>query len=95
LQLAALGYESTISYVAAVAKIVLEETGLLPHINAGVMGQEDLCVLRKVSVSQGLMLESLSERLLEPGRPHYNCADKVPSARLATIAAAGNCTPMC
>ncbi|CAM6092845.1 unnamed protein product [Calypogeia fissa] len=88
-ELAAIGYESTISYVAAVAKIVLEETGLLPHVNAGVMGREDVALLRKVSVSQGLMLESLSERLLEPGGPHYNCPDKHPSARLATIAAAG------
>lgn len=87
-----MGYQSTISYVAAAAKVVLEETGLLPHINAGVMGREDVALLRKVSVSQGLMLESVSERLFEPGGPHFNCPDKYPSARLATIAAAGNIT---
>ncbi|KAL2628860.1 hypothetical protein R1flu_013546 [Riccia fluitans] len=88
-ELAAMGFATTVDYVAEAARVVLEETGLLPHINAGVMGRDDVAKLRQVSVSQGLMLESSSERLMEPGGPHYNCPDKHPAARLATIAAAG------
>ncbi len=71
------------------AKIVLEKTGLLPHINAGVMSREDVALLRGVSASQGLMLESISDKLLERGGAHYRCPDKLPVVRLATIAAAG------
>ncbi|KAH8935779.1 hypothetical protein BDL97_17G047900 [Sphagnum fallax] len=93
-ELAALGHQSTISYVTEVAKIVLEKTGLLPHINAGVMSREDVALLRGVSASQGLMLESISDKLLEPGGAHYRCPDKLPEVRLATIAAAGEeCVP--
>lgn len=88
-ELAALGHRTTISYVAEVAKIVLEETGLLPHINAGVLSQSDVACFRRVSVSQGLMLETISKRLLRPGGAHYMCPDKVPSVRIATIVAAG------
>jgi FO synthase len=87
--LAELGHETTLSYVAEAAKAVLQETGLLPHINAGVMGAGDIAMLRGVSVSQGLMLESTSERLLEKGQPHYGSPDKLPSARLETIRLAG------
>ena len=72
-----MGYDSTLAYVAAAAKAVLLETGLLPHVNAGVMGIEDIRMLQRVSVGQGLMLESASARLLEPGGPHHNCPDKV------------------
>ncbi|XP_024371158.1 uncharacterized protein [Physcomitrium patens] len=88
-RLEALGHTSTVSYAAEVARIVLQETGLLPHMNVGVMSREDVILLRRVSVSQGLMLESISEKLLEPGGPHYRCPDKHPSARLSSIAAAG------
>ncbi|KAH7287982.1 hypothetical protein KP509_31G006100 [Ceratopteris richardii] len=88
-ELATLGHPSTISYVAEVARIVLEQTGLLPHLNVGVMSRPETALLRRVSVSQGLMLETISRRLLKPGRPHYQCPDKVPAARLATIRAAG------
>ncbi len=84
-----LGHDSTLSYLAEMAQLVFDETGLLPHLNAGVMDLEDLRELRKVSVSQGLMLESTSRRLLEKGGPHYGSPDKEPSARLATIKAAG------
>jgi len=87
--LAELGHESTLSYLAAMAKLVLDETGLLPHLNAGVMGSEDLKALRRVSVSQGIMLESASPRLLEKGAAHHGSPDKVPAARLETIAEAG------
>jgi 2-iminoacetate synthase ThiH len=89
MQLASMGFDSTLSYVQAAAARVLRETGLLPHINAGVMGRRHVAALKQVSASQGLMLESVSERLMEPGAPHFDCPDKRPAARLATIAAAG------
>jgi FO synthase len=88
-ELARLGHETTLSYLAEVAKAVFEQTGLLPHINPGIMSAEDLAMLRKVSVSQGIMLESASDRLCERGGPHFGSPDKVPSVRLETIRAAG------
>jgi FO synthase len=88
-ELARLGHETTLSYLAEAARLVLNETGLLPHINAGVMGAEDIALLRRVSVSQGLMLESASERLSQKGGPHYGSPDKLPSRRLETIRLAG------
>ncbi len=66
-----------------------EATGLLPHVNPGVMSAGDLARLRQVSVSAGLMLESAAERLCERGGPHHGCPDKRPAVRLATIRAAG------
>lgn len=84
-----LGHETTLSYVAEAAKAVLKETGLLPHINAGVMGADDIAMLRSVSVSQGLMLESTSQRLLEKGQAHHGSPDKMPATRLETIRLAG------
>jgi len=88
-ELARLGHDSTLSYVAEVAKAVFERTGLLPHVNPGIMSAEDLAMLRKVSVSQGIMLESASERLCAKGGPHFGSPDKVPAVRLETIEAAG------
>jgi FO synthase len=87
--LAALGHETTIDYLADVAKRVREATGLLPHVNPGVMTATDLERLRAVSVSAGLMLESASERLCRPGGPHRGCPDKHPRVRLETIRVAG------
>jgi FO synthase len=87
--LASLGHDTTLSYLAAMARYVVEETGLLPHVNAGVMGESDLAMLRKVSVSQGLMLEGTSQRLTERGGPHFGSKGKRPEARIETIAAAG------
>lgn len=87
--LKALGHETTLSYLEEMAGLVLAETGLLPHLNAGVMSAEDLLRLRNVSVSQGLMLESNSQRLLQRGQAHYGSPDKDPAVRLATIEAAG------
>ena len=69
--------------------LVLRETSLLPHVNPGLMNADDLASLRDVSVSMGLMLESVSDRLLRRGGPHYRCPDKAPRLRLATIEAAG------
>ncbi len=87
--LAARGYASTLDYVRVAARAVLEETGLLPHINAGLMAAEDYAALRPVSASMGLMLESTSERLCAKGMPHFGSPDKLPEARLNSIALAG------
>ena len=89
-ELAALGHETTLSYLAEMAGLVLKETGLLPHLNPGLMTRgDDSRRLREVSVSQGIMLESASERLSQRGGPHFGSPDKAPARRLATIAAAG------
>jgi len=88
-ELAELGHASTISYLAEMAGRVLAETGLLPHANPGVLDAAEIAALRRVSASQGIMLESVSERLAEPGGPHHGSPDKRPAARLATIAEAG------
>ncbi len=88
-ELAALGCETTLEYLARCARLVLEETGLLPHVNAGVMGLDDVLALRAVSVSQGLMLEGSAPALAARGGPHFGSPDKRPEVRLATIAAAG------
>jgi FO synthase len=84
-----LGHASTIAYLAEAARLVIEKTGLLPHVNPGCLDASDLALLRRVSVSQGVMLESASARLCEPGGPHYGSPDKDPAARLATIRMAG------
>src|SRR5918994_2209131 len=88
-ELAELGCETTVEYLARSAKLVLEETGLLPHTNPGVLTREELVRLRGVSVSQGLMLETTSERLSARGGPHFGSPDKLPAARLETIRLAG------
>jgi FO synthase len=82
-------YASTVDYLAAVAKRVLDETGLLPHANAGALSEAELTELRAVSPSQGMMIETLAARLHEPGGPHYGAPDKTPERRLATLHAAG------
>ena len=87
--LAEAGFASTLQYVAHVAARVRDQTGLLPHINAGCMSGADIAMLRPVSASMGLMLESASDRLCAKGGPHYGSADKVPAVRLATLAEAG------
>ncbi|WP_240334287.1 5-amino-6-(D-ribitylamino)uracil--L-tyrosine 4-hydroxyphenyl transferase CofH [Sphingobium estronivorans] len=88
-ELARLGHATTISYLIEMAAAVRDETGLLPHINAGVMTREEMAALRGVSVSQGLMLESVSDRLCQKGEAHYRSPDKEPAARLETIRLAG------
>lgn len=87
--LAAMGFSSTLEYVAHVAGRVLRETGLLPHINAGTMTAEEIALLRPVSASMGIMLESASERLCGKGMPHYGSPDKQPAVRLETLELAG------
>jgi FO synthase len=87
--LANLGVGSTLAYLEASARLVLRETGLLPHLNPGVMDEPWLRRLRAVSVSQGIMLETAAERLSQPGGPHFGSPDKLPAVRLATLEAAG------
>jgi FO synthase len=83
------GYDSTLSYLRAVSIQVIEETGLLPHLNPGVMSWTDMATLKPVSASMGMMLESTSARLLEKGQAHWNSPDKDPAVRLRTIEEAG------
>ncbi len=87
--LAALGHQSTLAYLEEAAALVLKETGLLPHLNPGLMDEDWSRRLRNVSASQGLMLETASERLSRRGGPHFGSPDKLPAARLAAIEAAG------
>jgi len=84
-----MGFKTTLEYVRAVADRVLKETGLLPHINAGCMTAEEIDMLRPVSASMGIMLESASPRLCEKGMPHFGSPDKEPRVRLQTIELAG------
>ena len=84
------GYDSTLAYVRAMAILVLEETGLLPHLNPGVMSWDELARLRPVAPSMGMMLETTSRRLFEtPGLAHYGSPDKDPDVRLRVLADAG------
>ena len=88
-ELAALGHDTTISYLAEMAAQVLAETGLLPHLNPGVMTADDIALLRPVSASMGLMLEGIAPSLLARGGPHHGSPDKDPAVRLETIRLAG------
>jgi len=84
------GYASTIDYLRACAIAVLEQTGLLPHLNPGVLSWAELTRLRPVAPSMGMMLETTATRLWsEPGGPHYGSPDKEPAVRLRVLADAG------
>ncbi len=88
-ELAVLGCETTLDYLARCARLVLDETGLLPHLNPGVMSRAELEALRPVSASMGIMLETTAERLSDRDGPHWASPDKVPDRRLETIRLAG------
>jgi len=83
------GYASTIDYLAAMCRLVFEQTGLLPHANPGSMTRDEMEKLLPFNASMGMMLESVSERLLRAGEAHHACPDKAPSTRLAALKAAG------
>ncbi|WP_354561583.1 MULTISPECIES: bifunctional FO biosynthesis protein CofGH [unclassified Rhodococcus (in: high G+C Gram-positive bacteria)] len=84
------GYDSTLDYVRAMSIRVLEETGLLPHLNPGVMSWQELSRLKPVAPSMGMMLETTSRRLFEEkGQAHYGSPDKDPDVRLRTLTDAG------
>ncbi|MBA3245053.1 MAG: 5-amino-6-(D-ribitylamino)uracil--L-tyrosine 4-hydroxyphenyl transferase CofH [Actinobacteria bacterium] len=88
-ELRELGCATTIEYLARVAQLVLDEMGLLPHLNPGVMTRAELELLRPVSASMGIMLETTAARLAERGGPHWASPDKLPERRLETIELAG------
>jgi FO synthase len=90
-----LGFPSTLAYLEHCAREVYAQTGLLPHLNPGVMTRADLMRLRPVSVSMGLMLESASERLAARGGPHFGSPDKIPALRLQTLRIAGELAVPC
>src|ERR671928_1471969 len=84
------GYESTLAYVRAMAIMVLEETGLLPHLNPGVLSWEEIQRLKPVAASMGLMLETTATRLWsQPGGAHFGSPDKEPAVRLRVLEDAG------
>ncbi|MFG2513271.1 bifunctional FO biosynthesis protein CofGH [Streptomyces sp. NPDC048584] len=84
------GYDDTIAYVRAVSIRILEETGLLPHLNPGVMTWTDFQRLKPVAPSMGMMLETTATRLWsEPGGPHHGSPDKEPAVRLRVLEDAG------
>jgi FO synthase len=83
------GFVSTIEYLVAMCRLVFEETGLLPHSNPGVLSREEMLALQPVNASMGMMLESVSPRLMRRGEAHFQCPDKAPSTRLAALETAG------
>jgi FO synthase len=83
------GFERTLEYLTAMGQLVLDQTGLLPHSNPGLMPAVDLRRLKESNISLGLMLESANPRLGRSGGPHWKAPDKVPSLRLQTIEEAG------
>lgn len=87
--LAAAGFASTADYLENAARVVLNETGLLPHLNPGILDREQLARLRTVSASMGVMLESTAARLCERGGPHHGSPDKDPAVRLRMVDEAG------
>src|SRR6516162_8298390 len=94
-ELARLGHGTTLSYLAQAARAVYDQTGLFAHLNPGHLTPSDVAALRAISLSQGLMLESASERLCERGGPHHGSPDKHPRARLASIRGAGESQSGC
>ncbi|WP_409525185.1 7,8-didemethyl-8-hydroxy-5-deazariboflavin synthase CofG [Nitrincola sp. MINF-07-Sa-05] len=87
--LAQLGYTSMVDYLHDMCERVINESSLLPHVNAGTLSSEDIRKLKPVSASMGMMLENVSRRLLVKGEAHYACPDKVPVQRLRTLERAG------
>ena len=87
--LAEMGYQTTNEYVAACAEAVLEHTSLIPHLNPGCLTEAELDMLKPLSGSMGLMVESLSANLCKKGQPHYGSPDKEPIFRMQTLINAG------
>jgi FO synthase len=88
-RLAALGYTRMTDYLREICAWVIGETGLIPHVNAGSLADDEIAMLRPVSGSMGMMLENVSRRLMEKGMAHHACPDKVPLQRLRTLERAG------
>ena len=90
ISLAKLGYESMTHYLADMCALVLKETNLLPHVNAGTLSDDEIDMLKPVSASMGMMLETVSRRLTRKGMPHHSCPDKTHVQRLRTLERAGS-----
>ena len=88
-RLATMGYSSMIDYLVDSCEMVIQQSSLLPHANAGTLSLEDIRRLKPVTASMGMMLETVSKRLLVKGNVHYACPDKVPLQRLRTLERAG------
>jgi FO synthase len=84
-----MGHATTVEYLTEAARAVLDQTGLLPHINPGILSGDEIDKLREVAPSMGIMLESTSPRLGEAGMPHHGSPDKEPAVRLAMLEEAG------
>lgn len=84
-----LGYSKLTDYLRDMCALVLRETSLLPHVNAGTLTDDEIDVLKPVSASMGMMLETVSRRLTRKGQPHFACPDKTPVQRLRTLERAG------
>jgi len=84
-----LGYQRMTDYLREICAWVVNETSLVPHINAGSLAEDEIAMLKPVSGSMGMMLENVSRRLMQPGMPHHACPDKVPLQRLRTLERAG------
>ena len=84
-----LGYKTTNEYLRDMCALVLQETNLLPHVNAGTLTDREIAMLKPVSASMGMMLETVSRRLTRKGMPHHACPDKTPVQRLRTLERAG------
>lgn len=84
-----LGHASTLDYVIAMCRQVLDSSTLVPHVNAGTLGLQEMARVKEVSGSAGLMLENISRRLVQPGMAHHACPDKVPLQRMRTLRHAG------
>jgi 7,8-didemethyl-8-hydroxy-5-deazariboflavin synthase CofG subunit len=87
--LCALGYDKMTDYLRDMCEMVLQETSLLPHVNSGTLTNDEIDILRPVTGSMGMMLETLSRRLNRKGGAHYACPDKVPLQRLRTLKRTG------
>lgn len=87
--LSSLGYASTIDYVVAMCGQVLNDSSLVPHVNAGTLRPDEMLKVRSVAGSIGLMLENSSRRLTKKGMPHHGCPDKAPLLRLRTLELGG------
>ncbi|WP_456297126.1 7,8-didemethyl-8-hydroxy-5-deazariboflavin synthase CofG [Vibrio sp. AK197] len=83
------GYRTTLDYLRDMAQLVLDSSLLVPHINAGALSYDELKMLRPVAGSMGMMLESLTDKLMQRGQAHHGCPDKTPQRRLDTLIAAG------
>ena len=84
-KLQALGYSSMIDYLRAICGLVIQKTSLLPHVNAGTLSDNEIMLLKPVTASMGMMLESTSRSLTKRGGAHFGCPDKVPLQRLRTM----------